>query len=303
MKGVNASGKSATMTELQQVMKERRYTQSAVARAIGYSDSSVSQWLAGKYKGDVAALEHAVRGFLERDSEKVRNRRIKLKFVETTTSARVFDACRMCHLDGEIGVVHGDAGAGKTTSIKEYAKRNSDVILIEADRSYTTSDLFREIHKKCGFDGEGNLNKMKDDIIDRLEDSGRLIIIDEPESLSVRALDLLRRINDKAHVGILFCGLERFMENLRLRQTDFAYLYTRVSFKIALDSLLPEDVEAIVNEVLQEGDGLWQAFWNECHGNGRVLEKLVGRSLRLAELNGVPVSSEIVREAAKMLVI
>jgi len=302
MKGPNARGITPLVTELQQVMQKRECTQAAVARAIGYSGSALNQWLAGKYKGDVATLEHAVRGFIERDSEKARNRRIRLKFTMTSTARRVFDAARMCHLDGEIGVVCGEAGAGKTISVKEYASRNSDVILVEADLGYTALDLFRELHKKCGFDGGCNLNKMKDDIIERLRDSGRLIIIDEAEHLPVRALDLLRRVNDKAEVGILFCGLARFMETLRVRQTDFAYLYTRIGFRITLDSLQAQDIETIVNEAIPGRDGLWRTFQEECYGNGRILGKLITRSLRLAELNGVPVTPEMAREAAKMLV-
>jgi len=290
------------VTELLQAMQDKGHTQASVARAIGYSGSALNQWMAGKYKGDVKGIEHAVKGFLEREVEKGISRKIQLRFVMTTTAAKVFEAARMCHLDGEIGVAIGPVGVGKTTDVKEYASRNSDVILVEADLGYTARDLFRELHKKCGFDGTGNINKMKDDIIDRLKDSGRLIIIDEAEHLPVKALDLMRRINDKAGVGILFCGLERFMENLRLRQADFAYLYTRIGFKVALDSLQKSDIESIVLDAIPESGNLWKTFDVESHGNGRILSKLIARSLRLAELNGVPVTTEIVHEAAKMLV-
>jgi len=299
----SARGNMPLVAELQQVMQENKCTQAAVSRAICYSPASLNQWILGKYRGDVLALEHAVRGFLERNKEKAKKTRIRLKFAMTSAAAKVFDAARMSHLDGEIGVVCGAAGAGKTTAVKEYVARNSDVVFIEADLGYTARDLFRELHKKCGFDGAGNLNKMKDDIIDRLSGSGRLIIIDEAEHLPVRALDLVRRINDKAEVGILFCGLQRFMETLRVRQADFAYLYTRIGFKVSLDSLQEKDVEVIVNEAIPGRDGLWQIFSEECYGNCRILGKLVARSLRLAELNSVPVTPEIVREAAKMLVI
>lgn len=298
-----AEHSEALQEELEQLMAERKHTQAAVARAIGISASALNQWLHGEYKGDVKGLEHALQGFLLRERERAKNKRSQLPFVMISTAAKVFEAARMCHLDGEIGVVVGAAGIGKTTAIKEYAAQNSDVILVEADLGYTARDLFSELHRKCGFEGLGKINRMKDEVIDKLRDSGRLIIIDEAEHLPVRALDLLRRINDKAGVGILFCGLKRFMDNLRLKQADFAYLYTRVGFKVVLERLQGKDVEIIVHNAIPGSNGLWKCFHEESHGNGRVLSKLIARSLRLSEVNGMELTPEIIREAAKMLVV
>jgi len=291
------------VTDLEGCMARRRFTQSAVGRAIGFSDSALSQWRSGHYKGDVKKLEQAIKGFLQREQERAGSRNLKLRFIMTSSAAKIFEAARMCHLDGEIGVVVGAAGLGKTTAVKQYALDNSDVILVEADLGYTARDLFAELHKKCGFDGLGSINRMKNEVIERLRDSGRLIIIDEAEHLPVRALDLVRRINDKAGVGILFCGLKRFMDNLRLKQADFAYLYTRVGFKVVLENLHGRDIEAIIEDVIPGETGLWKTFYEESHGNGRVLSKLVARSLRLAEVNQMNVNVDLIREAAKMLVV
>lgn len=289
--------------ELSRCMLERGFTQSAVARGLGISDSALSQWRSGHYKGDVNNLEHAIKGFLQRDAERAKNRRISLPFTMTSVAAKVFEAARMSHLDGDIGVVVGPAGIGKTTGVKEYARRNSDVVLIEADLAYTAKELFREIHRKLGFDGSGSINQMKNDVINKLKGAGRLIIVDEAEHLPVRALDLLRRVNDKAGTGILFCGLKRFMDNLRLKQADFAYLYTRVGFKVALKPLQGRDIETIVQDIIPDSNGLWKTYHEESHGNGRVLSKLVVRSMRLSEINNNIITPELVREAAMMLVV
>lgn len=294
---------SPLAVELAETIKRKGYTQKAVADAIPISPTALSQWLSGKYPGDVKSLENAIIGFLQRDRERQDKRRIVLPFAMIGAAARVFDACRLAHLDGEIGVVIGDAGTGKTTAVKEYAARNTDVILVEADLGYTAKDLFAELHRKCGFDGRGSINRMKDDVIGKLKDSGRLIIIDEAEHLPVRALDLVRRINDKAGVGILFCGLKRFMESLRLKQADFAYLFTRVGFKVALEPLRPQDVEMLVGQAVPESAALWRVFHEESHGNARILGKLIARTLRLCDLNGEEPSPAMVREAGKMLVI
>ena len=309
MSAKEATGKTtkesnaAIVAQLEARMEERGYSQSAVAKAVGYSASALNQWLGGKYNGDVNSLESAIESWLLRDMEREKSRKIKLPFVMTSIAAKVFEAARMCHLDSEIGVAYGGAGIGKTLAVKEYAARNSDVILIEADLSYTVRDVFVELHKACGFTGDGSVNKMKDDVISKLKDTGRLIIIDEAEHLPVRALDLLRRVYDKAGVGILFVGLHRFMESLRVKQADFAYLYTRVGFKVALDILKAADVETIVKTSISGSNGVWKSFYEESHGNGRILSKLLSRTIRLADVNGISVSPELVREASKMLAV
>jgi DNA transposition AAA+ family ATPase len=152
-----------------------------------------------------------------------------------------------------------------------------------------------------GCDGNGGVDAMKNDIIAKLKNSGRILIVDEPESLSVSALNLIRRIYDKANIGILFIGLPRFMENLKVRQTDYAYLWSRVGFRVSLDNLRAGDVTAIVTSVLPGANGTCKTFHEESGGNGRILSNLLIRCLRLSGINGTAVSPEMVREAAQML--
>jgi DNA transposition AAA+ family ATPase len=142
---------------------------------------------------------------------------------------------------------------------------------------------------------------MKDEVIDRLRGSGRLVIIDEAEHLPVRALDLVRRINDKAGCGILFCGLKRFMESLRVKQADFAYLWSRVAFRVVVDGLNVQDAELMVKEVIPGANGLCKTFYEESHGNGRILAKLIGRTVRMCQLNDSEPNQGIVREAARLM--
>jgi DNA transposition AAA+ family ATPase len=74
------------------------------------------------------------------------------------------------------------------------------------------------------------------DIIDKLKSSGRLNIIDEAEPLPYKSLELLRRIYDKAQVGILLVGMPRLIMNLKGEKRQYAQLYSRVGIATRLNS-------------------------------------------------------------------
>ncbi len=289
--------------ELKQLMERRGWSQSHVARALGISGAALSQWLDGKYKGDVRRINEAVKAFLIREKERLQTPKKLFPFVLTGNAQKVFETARFCHIDGEIGLVIGDAGTGKTTAVKEYARRNPDVILIEADLGYTTRVLFRELHRAVGYDGEGLIHDMFTDVVGKLADSGRLIIVDEAEHLPYRALELLRRVYDKAGIGILLVGMPRLLTNLRGKRGDYAQLYSRVGIATKLHPVSANDAQAFTSVIFPDSNGIWNDFLQHCNGSVRTLTKLILRTARIAELNKTNVTKGMVQKAAETLII
>jgi len=289
--------------ELQKFLAETGVSQAAVSRGIGKdkAGSAVSQWLAGKYLGDNESLTEAVRGFLRREKEKAQQHKPEVKFVMTSMAVEGFDIAQSCQIGGEMGVLIGEAGVGKTTLAKEYTRQNPGVILIEADVSYTTKGVFAELHQKCGGNGAGALGKMKDDIIERLRDSGRLIICDEAEFLPVRAIDLLRRIHDKAGIGILFVGLPRLFEGLISKRGDYAYILSRISTKSVMGPLSLEDVSKIVSQGGVTDPDVCGAFLSASGGNARKLRLIFLKCMKSKEYNAV--TPEMIKQKASRLLI
>ncbi len=169
--------------ELKILMEKKNLSFLNVSRALGISKSGLNMWINGNYSGNEQKLNKAVKSFVER--EKIRDTRYSLNFTMTSIAKTVFEVAQLCHVESEIGVVYGKAGLGKTTAVKEYSKANSDVILIEVDFGYTARVLFSELHKKVGYEEKGTVYSMMRDIIFKLKDSGRLIIIDEQHRFGV----------------------------------------------------------------------------------------------------------------------
>lgn len=289
---------------LKKFMEEKNISANAVSRSLGLSSATLSQYLSGQYKGAVKKVDAAVEDFLQLENERSAMNPGELPFMPISSSKRVFDIAKMTHLCGDIGIAYGDAGLGKTRAVKQYSKDHTDVILIEADLGFTARILFQELCRSVGVDPEKNsLHAMFEEIVKKLNKSGRLIIIDEAEHLPYKALEMLRRVHDKAGIGILLVGMPRLLFNLRGKKGEFTQLYSRVGVASKLEPLKESDTEMIVKKILPDSNGCYKTFHSESLGNARRLSKLIARSIMVADLNGVPLSHQVIKETASMLII
>ena len=189
------------------------YTQPQLARALGVSAASVNMYVNGKYEahgGNLATIEKKVAAFLAREAAKKIEAKLEICFVNIRTAARVAEVMRSAHLEGEVAVVYGQAGLGKTMAVKAYCGDNPDAVLIEADPSFTAQVLLRHIARAIGANPTGTLHELFEAVIERLQDSGRLIVVDEAELLQLRALECLRRIHDKVAWGWCWRGCRSY---------------------------------------------------------------------------------------------
>ena len=95
------------------------------------------------------------------------------------------------------------------------------------------------------------------EIVDRLKGSGRVLIVDEAQHLTVRALNHLRCISDESGVGIALVGNEEVYSKLRgSGKADFAQLCSRVGMRkqVQTRDIKMEDIRSIFGRYeLDEG--------------------------------------------------
>lgn len=293
------------MTLQDQVLKmieTRGISQIAVARSLAVSAARLNQWLKGTYKGNIEEMNDRAKGWLERETAKAAAPRATIPFRPTTTARKVWEVAKLCHLDGEIGVVVGEAGLGKTCAVREYVAQNGGTLLIEADHGYTAKALFQELCSRLGLEPGKQLHPMLEAVVDKLRGSGRLVIIDEAEHLPYKALELLRRVHDKAGVGLLLVGMPVLYRNIKGKAVDFAQLYSRVGVYATLQPMTADDVALLVTAVYPAANGLCDVYAQNANGNARRLSKLLARAARVAALNGVAIDRHVVEAATKMLI-
>lgn len=285
--------------ELKNLMEAKNYTTAFVAQATGISKSTISLWINDNYNGANTKIADKINNFVQREKERTGNN--DLPFVDISTVKYISEIGRLCHTQGKIGVCVGRAGLGKTVAVKRYAKEFMDSILIESDSGYTAKSLLKEIHRRLGLSGKGSVYDLMDEVIRKLNQSGRLLIIDEAENLPYRALEIARRIHDKTGVGVLLVGRGVLLENLKGYNNQYDQLYSRVKYTKIIDGILIQDVIKILEASGQDSE-LASTYLKYSEGNTRLLEHLISHSINIAKINGKDkVDIAVIRETSKML--
>lgn len=268
-------------------------SQNQVAKAVGLSASALSQYFAGKYHGDQEAVERSLEKYL--NLQMTRQMSVSQKvWVDTINSNTVLSIAQRVHVHVSFGVITGKAGVGKTSALLRYAKENPDVIYLEVDTAYSPRELMKAILRELGGDFKGSINELKIAVIQRLRDSGRLIIIDQAEYLNERSLDLLRTVHDQARVGILLAGMNRLYQNLYGTKGVNEQILTRVGAYANLEPLPESDCDRIVSAYFPtlEDEDTRQLFYSSCKGNTRRLTLLI-RNIQMNQSSRVGVEGSL----------
>ncbi|MFZ4221448.1 AAA family ATPase [Enterobacter ludwigii] len=300
--------------KLIQLLEGSGYTQKKVATKTGLSTAVISQYINGVYNGNIANVEAALADFISREEDRAKRREVKECFVKTQLSGLVLGLISNTHMDGDIGVIYGPAGMGKSMALREYAATNKGVILIEADPGYTAKVLLQELCARLGVKKTGNIHELSEECIQALNGTGWVILVDEAELLPYRALEVLRRIHDRSGVAIVLAGMPRLLINLKGSRGEFAQLYSRVGMALDIEvhkrEIEVDDFNTILSSLLPKDSGqdyitqpgLAEAFMKHSKGNYRRMFKLARGVVRASTIGGQGISTGLVERYAQMLI-
>jgi len=139
----------------------------------------------------------------------------------------------------KVGLVHGFAGAGKSTAIS-YLSHAQGGCYVRATAAWTPRTMLKAILRNLGRDDiNGNNQEQLDEINRLLQIAQKPLFIDEADYLFDRRglLDLLRDIHDVAGVPLLLVGMERISRKVTSREL----VASRVSQEVKFTPLTLED--------------------------------------------------------------
>ncbi|ENT3076703.1 AAA family ATPase, partial [Salmonella enterica] len=288
--------------KLIQLLEGTGYTQKKVATKTGLSTAVISQYLKGVYNGNIRNVENVLADFIRREEERARRQEVKESFVHTRLADLALGLISNTHMDGDIGVIFGPAGMGKSMVLRQYASTSKGVILIEADPGYTAKVLLQELCARLGVKKTGNIHELSEECIQALTGTGWVILVDEAELLPYRALEVLRRIHDRSGVALVLAGMPRLLVNLKGSRGEYAQLYSRVGMALDIEAHKAESEADDFNIILASllgtavgtdylsSPGVVSAFRKHSKGNYRRLFKLARGVVRASAIGNQGIS-------------
>lgn len=284
-------------------VKRRKLTISAFADELGYSSSLMSRYLDGSLTSPTNA-EERLRAYFTRQER----RGLMGGFVWTEVAESVFQCLEYARERKKFVVIHSRSGMGKTTAAVQYLDRQErkaegkkGFAMVTCSPVTTTRTLVQKIAVELREQTYGATDAILDRIIAKLINKEYLLIIDDASHLSVKSLEVLRRIYDAVPCGLVLMGVRTLMERILVAdgrvKEELEQLYTRVDINALLDSNLSgKDVEKMAKGRITRLAESHLKFLNSKPRTSRELTKIIDRAEWLAQHNsGVPYEKLLAR--------
>lgn len=251
----------------------KRISQAALARMARIGVSTLSQILSGAYNASPSKILVQVINAIRHNQEDENN---LIPAVETTVFKMVQTACVMARRHRNFSVMSAYVGTGKTFSLKYYVDKNANTFMIEADPTMTPQTIVKELAKKIlGPEFTGTNYELLSKIIDELKDTDSLLIIDEAETLTPKQLHIIRRIRDKANIGVVLSGTEYLKSAIEPVHGQFDQIRSRTGFwPEVITRITRADGAALIQAGFPEDDiaeDIIDRLMHYCQGSARML--------------------------------
>ncbi len=268
-------------------------TQAMLARSIGVSAPQVSQYLSDSYKGDVAGLESKLNDFM--NNYAVRNDTDSVKITLTKNMKMTHFTINETIVSRDLTVIHGEAGCGKTTAVKEFVKQNPTTVFIEAIPGMSISSVLSEISVAIGLQPSKSSEAMIKAISKEFKRREAVLIIDEAENLTTKTLEALRRIWDFSQVPTVLVGTGALINNLKGRNGELLQLYSRVSNTWKFKELDDEDLKELFGDVAVHIQKITKHL--------RRAMNIYKKAVRFANLRNETVNATHIQKASDMMIL
>lgn len=272
-----------------------------VSQNIALSPTLISQWLNGKYTGDIIGVEKAITEYLDIQVASTSLGDLKISFVPTTNAKMIYGVIKRAQIDHNMAMIVGDSGLGKTFGVAGWvAKYHRTSIKVHVNATYNPKILISELHKALGLGGHGNKYSMLTDCIEILKNTDRVVIIDEADLLGIAALELLRALHDAAGIGVVLLGLPVLAESIRGSRGELARINNRIVNYRRLEALDENDASAIISTLIPDCDAFVRTFVSLSKGNGRMLGNLLKNVVRVHRESNLDISNSLIEKCAEM---
>lgn len=177
----------------------------------------------------------------------------------------------------------GFAGRGKTECAKEFAIRNEKAVHIRVFEDWTPRAMLSTICEALNGMRPGRIDLAKRVIIEDLDESKKMLLIDEADRLSIKNIEHLRDIHDETGCPIVLIGEPSIYAQVKARSRIWQRVTRAVEFgPVVIDDVMVFGLKACnlrieavaANRIVQK-----------CQGSFRLLYHIMVELERVARAN------------------
>ena len=222
-----------------------------LARLTDLGASTLSAFAAGTYTGNIANVTAnvlAYRDRLARQAEIATGLPTVPTWYDTPSSSRITQLLRWAQF-GNMVLIVTVPGIGKTKTAERFAAEDPNVWLAPMSPSTAgVSTMLIEIAEAIGLGQvKGSPQQMARLIKGAVRGKNGLLIIDEAQELTEKALNELRSVHDQTGVGIALMGNETVVGQIEGRKSALAQIKSRFSIPHVQNQPMAGDMDALLD--------------------------------------------------------
>lgn len=226
------------------------------------------------------------------------NPTFKGPFCLTPTAQDIIDLLDYSRENGEIGVVVGNPGVGKTMTFAHYAQHDSLAHLCTFTGG--TSSLSGAMGVVCKALGSWPAHRTAETyeilcnaVYWEVKQKG-ILIFDETQELPTQSIDQFRHLHDETGVAMVFCGNDKFQNRYNNpKSAAFSQFTSRVGMRLELWETTAGDIAAICehHNVTDDKARSYLGEVAKSAGGLRTVTKLIRWAMKIAgdEPSGVTI--------------
>lgn len=244
---INEHQKHGIVNRLNEYVARYESAKSASKSMKGVSDATISQMLNGNWDliSDKMWLNVASQvDYQEREWHCVETRDYKL----------LSHLLRDAQTYSNVFAVVGNAGSGKSFTLRDYAKHNKRVYLLQCNEYWNRKMFMQELLSAMGRDYSGyTVGEMMGEVVRGLKTQHKpLILMDEADKLSDNVMyffiTLYNQLED--HCGIVMCATDhlskRINRGIKLNKKGYKEIYSRIGRRfIELHGVGSVDIQSL----------------------------------------------------------
>ncbi len=191
-----------------------------MGKQIGYSSTTVSRLLAGRYEGNYSDVIAKVRSYKRLADE--RRRLAQAEFIETSIWHSIRAVCDLALVHQMPSMITGVSQIGKSTALEEYRRRSEYTVrYVRMPAAPGFRGAIEAVADACNVTTRCTTEQLRRRIAKSL-DSKTLLIVDELHQLAISAgrnaamkvMEYIRELMDVSGCGLVVCGTRALDQDL-----------------------------------------------------------------------------------------